>query len=102
MSLMNYDRHGMENLKHDHVKPFDRIKIPPVIIYGILCCFVLILLAKMLEDQEQTSEKLTRRSLLLAMRKSQQKAMRYDADTEISPAEQVEMQSMQYHQVVTQ
>ena len=70
MSLMNYDRHGMENLKHDKVKPFDRIKIPPVVLYGIFGCFILILLAKMLEDQEQSSEKLTRRSLLLAMRQT--------------------------------
>ena len=33
---MNYDRHGMENLKHDAVKPLDRIKIPAYVIYMLI------------------------------------------------------------------
>lgn len=33
MSVQNYDRHGIENLQHDPVKPMDRLKIPPIFIY---------------------------------------------------------------------
>jgi hypothetical protein len=30
------DRHGIADLAHDHVKPFDRIKVPPFLVYGII------------------------------------------------------------------
>jgi len=36
MSIRNYDRHGMSNLAHDPVKPLDRFKIPPWLIYGLI------------------------------------------------------------------
>jgi hypothetical protein len=35
MSVQNYDRHGIENLQHDPVKVFDRLKIPPFFIFVI-------------------------------------------------------------------
>ena len=37
MSIRNYDRHGMANLAHEPVKPLDRVKIPPWLIYS--CVF---------------------------------------------------------------
>jgi hypothetical protein len=36
MSIRNVDRHGIANLKHDPVKPLDRFKIPPFLIYFII------------------------------------------------------------------
>ena len=36
MSIRNYDRHGMENLAHDKVKPLDRLHIPPFILYAVV------------------------------------------------------------------
>ena len=36
MSIRNYDRHGMANLMHDPVKPLDRAKIPPWLLYLIV------------------------------------------------------------------
>jgi hypothetical protein len=33
MSLRNFDRHGLGNLQHDPVKPLDRLKIPPWLLY---------------------------------------------------------------------
>ena len=33
MSIRNYDRHGMSNLMHEPVKPLDRFKIPPWLLY---------------------------------------------------------------------
>ena len=33
MSVSNYDRHGIENLMHEPVKPLDRLKIPPFALY---------------------------------------------------------------------
>ena len=35
-SVMNYDRHGMENLKKDKIRPFDRLfGIPPGILFFV-------------------------------------------------------------------
>lgn len=39
MSIKNYDRHGIENLQHDHVKPLDRIKMPAWLFWGTLFLF---------------------------------------------------------------
>jgi hypothetical protein len=36
MSTRNYDRHGIENLKAESIKPFDRLKIPPAIMYLVI------------------------------------------------------------------
>ena len=33
MSIRNIDRHGLGNLVHDPVKPLDRLKIPPFLLY---------------------------------------------------------------------
>lgn len=33
MSIRNIDRHGIGNLVHDPVKPLDRLKIPPFLLY---------------------------------------------------------------------
>jgi hypothetical protein len=36
MSIRNVDRHGLGNLKHDAVKPLDRVKVPPFLLYGLV------------------------------------------------------------------
>ena len=36
MSIRNVDRHGLGNLQHDPVKPLDRLKIPPWLLYLII------------------------------------------------------------------
>lgn len=36
MSVRNYDRHGMENLKIEGAKPLDRVKFPPWALYLML------------------------------------------------------------------
>jgi hypothetical protein len=33
MSIRNVDRHGLGNLTHDPVKPLDRLKVPPFLLY---------------------------------------------------------------------
>ena len=33
MSIRNEDRHGMANLQHERVKPFDKYKVPPFVIF---------------------------------------------------------------------
>ena len=35
-SPMNYDRHGLGNLKKQSGKPFDRLPVQPFVVYGIV------------------------------------------------------------------
>lgn len=52
MSIRNVDRHGLENLKHDPVKPLDRLKIPPWAIYLFVFGSVLFLASKYFDNEE--------------------------------------------------
>lgn len=85
MSVRNYDRHGLENLKMEAVKPFDRLKIPPAILYILIFGFVAMIGVSKFTKDENDIDYLMRRNLLLAMKK-QQSMLVYD-ETEISPAE---------------
>jgi hypothetical protein len=71
-SLMNYDRHGMENLKHDHVKPLDRIKLPPYVIYAFIFLFSATIAIKVVNDDDENIEAVSRKALLIAMKKSKE------------------------------
>lgn len=52
MSIRNVDRHGIENLRHDAVKPLDRIKIPPWLIYMVVFGGILYLMARYFDNEE--------------------------------------------------
>ena len=92
MSIRNVDRHGLDNLRHDEVKPLDRIKIPPFVLYLVVLCGFAYMGMMYLENEELQSETLSRRNLLKAMKKSQEQ-IEYK-DNEISPAEELQMKSI--------
>jgi hypothetical protein len=68
MSIRNVDRHGLEYLKHDRVRPLDRLKIPPFLIYIIVFGGILYLMAAYYDNAELQFETLSKRNMLLAMR----------------------------------
>jgi hypothetical protein len=69
MSIMNYDRHGMENLKMDATKPFDRLKLPPAALYLLLFCIFAMFTYQNSNDKTIDTEHLIRKNMLLAMKK---------------------------------
>ena len=101
MSIRNYDRHGMANLAHDKVKPLDRLHIPPWIIYGVIFSVIAYTTMKVNMDKGLNIEQLRRENMLKAMRANREQII-YDTKTEITPAEQFQMQSKQYQSVVKQ
>jgi hypothetical protein len=56
MSVRNYDRHGMENLKQEAVKPMDRLKIPPAVLYMFLFSLFAMIAYKSHTDTELDTE----------------------------------------------
>lgn len=52
MSIRNVDRHGLSNLTHDPVKPFDRIKLHPIVIYIVVFGGLAYLLAIFWDNEE--------------------------------------------------
>jgi hypothetical protein len=52
MSIRNVDRHGLDNLRHDPVKPFDRLKIPPFVIYLFVFGGMIYMMATYYDNQE--------------------------------------------------
>jgi hypothetical protein len=70
MSIRNYDRHGLENLKHDHVKPLDRLKIPPFVIYIWFFGAIIYVFMKYFENEEFHFDKMQRKNLLLSARRT--------------------------------
>lgn len=91
MSIRNVDRHGLGNLKHDPVKPLDRLKIPPFLLYMLVLGAFLYVMATMRDSEEMDFQNLAKKNLLLAMKKTQDK-VEYETD-EITPAEEVTMKS---------
>jgi hypothetical protein len=69
---MNYDRHGMQNLKHDHVKPLDRIKLPPYVIYCFVFLFGSMALMKHINNDDDNVEAVSRKAILNAMKKTKE------------------------------
>lgn len=69
MSVMNYDRHGMENLKHEAIKPLDRLKIPPFVVYFIVFGTFAIITLKRTSDESLDTQHLIRKNMLLAIKK---------------------------------
>lgn len=86
MSVRNYDRHGMENLKQEAVKPMDRLKIPPAVLYMFLFSLFAMIAYKSHTDTELDTEQLSRRNMLLAIKK-QKSGIDYEVETNITPAE---------------
>jgi hypothetical protein len=71
MSIRNIDRHGIGNLRHDPVKPLDRLKIPPFLLY-LLAMGGILYVVTMLQDTEEVGfQELSKKNLLLAMKKTQ-------------------------------
>ena len=99
MSISNYDRHGLANLAHDPVKPLDRWKIPPYMVYMCIFSIFAFYVLRTSQDKGLNIETLRRENMLKAMRANREKLV-YDAKTEISPAEQIHMKSQQYTKVV--
>ena len=99
MSIRNYDRHGMANLAHDPVKPLDRLKIPPWLIYGVVFSLFAYFVVRTSSEKGLDIEQLRRENMLKAMRANREKVV-YDTKTEITPAEQLTMRSTQYQTVV--
>ena len=70
MSIRNVDRHGLENLRHEPVKPLDRLHIPPYMIYLVVFS-VIVYGFYLIDNQEELKfQNLARRNLLLAMRRT--------------------------------
>lgn len=68
MSIRNYDRHNMESLRHDTVKPFDRLKMPPWFLYLFVFSLVASVATKYMNDKNLNFEALKRKNYLLAMK----------------------------------
>lgn len=100
MSVKNFDRHGIENLQHDPVKPLDRIKTPAWMLWGTLFLIFAQIVLTNVQEEELDLEKMTRRNMLLAMKRTQEQKLL--PDNEVSPGEQFEMKSLQFERVVTQ
>lgn len=99
MSISNYDRHGMGNLVHDPVKPLDRFKIPPWLVYSVIFSLFAYFGMKTNQDKGLNLEVLRRENMLKAMRANREQIL-YDTKKEITPAEQFAMKSKQYQTVV--
>ena len=99
MSIRNYDRHGIGNLAHDEVKPLDRAKIPPYLLYFLVFSLVSGIYLATYGDKSLDIAQLRRENMLKAMRANREKLI-YDTDKEITPAEQLTMKSKQYQKVV--
>lgn len=52
MSIRNVDRHGLGNLRHEGTKPFDRLKVPPFVVYVLAIGLVIIVIAKIDDNTE--------------------------------------------------
>ena len=70
MSLRNFDRHGLNNLRHDDVKPLDRLKIPPFLIYMLVFGGILYCMASFQDSEEMNFQNLAKKNILLAMKKT--------------------------------
>jgi hypothetical protein len=70
MSIRNVDRHGLGNLKHDPVKPLDRLKIPPFLLYMLILGAFLYVIVTMRDSEEMEFQNLAKKNLLLAMKKT--------------------------------
>ena len=101
MSVRNYDRHGMDNLKHEPVKPLDRLKFPPFALYLFVFTIFALIAYRSHTDSSLDTEQLLRRNMLLAIKKQKQ-TIEYETDTEITPAEQVHMKTKQFEQIKQQ
>jgi len=86
MSIMNYDRHGMAELAHDPVKPLDRLKIPPWLIYFSVFSVFAFFVVKTDNEKGLNIEQLRRENMLKAMKTNREKLL-YDTKKEITPAE---------------
>lgn len=90
MSLSNYDRHGLLNLRIEGAKVMDRWHIPPAYLYIIFFAGFLFFGFNADVARQQEIDNMKRRNMLKAIRKNQTE-MEYDTDKEITPAEQVTM-----------
>ena len=88
MSIRNYDRHGMANLAHEPVKPLDRLKIPPWLLYMLIVTIFAYFVVNFENDKGLDVEQLRRDNMLKAMRSNREKLI-YDTKKEITPAEQL-------------
>lgn len=97
MSVQNYDRHGIENLQHDPVKPLDRLKFPAWLVYTTIVLMVVYCAMYKELHEEMDIERMQRKNLLLAMKKTKEEV---DMDKETSSAEEFEMKSAQFKKIV--
>ena len=94
MSIRNEDRHGLANLQHDRVKPFDKYHIPPYLAFALVGIPLLLVMAQLADAEESSITELHQKNVLLAMKKTQEKVI-YGED-EISGAEEFAMKTTQY------
>lgn len=71
MSIRNLDRHGLGNLQHDPVKPLDRVKIPPFLLYALLFGGLCYFMLQLQDSEELDYQNLAKKNILLAMKKTQ-------------------------------
>jgi len=64
MSIRNVDRHGLEGLKHDPVKPLDRLKIPPWLLYFVIFGGILLFMFDAQNNKDINFKELQRRNIL--------------------------------------
>ena len=71
MSIRNEDRHGLSNLQHERVKSFDKLHVPPFLIFLLVGIPVVYCFSVMQESDEDSSELMRKKALLKAVRKTQ-------------------------------
>ena len=83
------------------MKPLDKYKLSLGLLYGFAFVLMVIIIGSLHDEKEKSLEQLQRENMLKAMRKTYKK-VDYDLETEITGAEQVEMNTKQYKKVVEQ
>ena len=54
MSIRNEDRHGLANLQHERVKAFDKLHIPPIIIFLLIGLPIVYCFAYITDKEEES------------------------------------------------
>ena len=70
MSIKNEDRHGLANLQHERVKPFDKAHISPIAIIFIVLGPIAYFIVKKVSEDEESLNQLHQRNIMLAMKKT--------------------------------
>ena len=90
MSIRNEDRHGLSNLVHERVKAFDKLHMPPWLVFLLIAFPLVFMYTNKLQLEEEELSDLRERNVLLAMRKTKRRREgleeRHEGTTELTKA----------------